>query len=89
MNKNPYQLCFLLSIILIILGEAAKAILEIDALQYNSMAEKLSSQQLNQYFEFQNKWKWLSYVFIPIIHSDQNKYNSIAMYIGTFFFSKK
>ncbi|SNR39436.1 hypothetical protein [Flavobacterium sp. ov086] len=89
MNKTPYLLCFLLSLALILLGEATKAILEIDALQYSSMAEKLTSQQLNQYFEFQNKWKWVSYFFIPIYIAIKTSIIAIVLYIGTYFFSQK
>lgn len=89
MNKKPYLLCFLLSLALILLGEATKAILEIDALQYSSMAEKLTSQQLNQYFEFQNKWKWVSYFFIPIYIAIKTSIIAIVLYIGTYFFSQK
>lgn len=89
MNKKPYLLCFLLSLALILLGEATKAILKIDALQYSSMAEKLTSQQLNQYFEFQNKWKWVSYFFIPIYIAIKTSIIAIVLYIGTYFFSQK
>ncbi|MEA9413548.1 hypothetical protein [Flavobacterium sp. PL02] len=89
MFKNPYLICLLLSIILIAFGEATKVVLDFDALQYNSMAEKLTSQQLNQYFEFQNKWKWISYFFIPVYIAIKTSIIAIVLYIGTYFLSSK
>jgi hypothetical protein len=89
MLKNSLLIFLLLSIILILFGEATKVVLDIDKLFYNSMAEKLTSQQLNQYFEFQNKWKWVSCFFIPIYIAIKTSIVAIILYIGTFFFSQK
>jgi hypothetical protein len=89
MPKNPFLICLLLAIALIVIGEVATVILDFDSLQYNTMAEKLTSQQLNQYFEFQNKWKWVSYFFIPLYIAIKTSIIAIVLYIGTYFFSPK
>jgi len=87
MFKSPFFLCLLLSISLIIFGETINIIFGIDALQYNSMSEKLSSQQLNHFFEFQNKWMWVSYLFIPLYIAIKTCVIAVILYIGTYFFS--
>lgn len=53
------------------------------------MAENLSPLQLNQYFEFQNKWKWVSYFFIPIYILIKTSIVATVLYIGTYFFNQK
>jgi len=89
MLKNSFLIFFFFSIVLIILGEATKVILDIDTLLYNTMAENLSPMQLNQYFEFQNKWKWVSYFFIPIYILIKTSIVATVLYIGTYFFNQK
>ena len=89
MLKNSFLIFFFFSIVLIILGEATKVILDIDTLLYNTMAENLSPLQLNQYFEFQNKWKWVSYFFIPIYILIKTSIVATVLYIGTYFFNQK
>lgn len=89
MLKNSFLIFFFFSIVLIILGEGTKVILDIDTLLYNTMAENLSPLQLNQYFEFQNKWKWVSYFFIPIYILIKTSIVATILYIGTYFFNQK
>jgi len=89
MLKNSFLIFFFFSIVLIILGEATKVILDIDTLLYNTMAENLSPLQLNQYFEFQNKWKWVSYFFTPIYILIKTSIVATVLYIGTYFFNQK
>ncbi|KIA98046.1 hypothetical protein OA93_11365 [Flavobacterium sp. KMS] len=87
--KNPFIKCLFLSIALILITEIIKSVLNIDKLLYNSMAENLSSQQLNHFFEIQNKWKWVSYFFIPVYITIKTSVIAIVLYMGTYFFSQK
>lgn len=77
------------SILLILISETTKSILDIDKLLYNTLAENLSLQQLSRFSELQNKWKWVSYIFIPIYTTIKTSIIAIILYIGTYFFSQK
>lgn len=87
--KNPFVKCILFSILLILISEITKIALDIDKLLYNTIAEKLTSQQLNHFFEFQNKWKWISYIFFPIYIVIKTSIIATVLYVGTYFFSQK
>ncbi|MBF7091214.1 hypothetical protein IUY40_06655 [Flavobacterium sp. ALJ2] len=87
--KNPLVKCILFSILLILISEITKIALDIDKLLYNTIAEKLTSQQLNHFFEFQNKWKWISYIFFPIYIVIKTSIIATVLYVGTYFFSQK
>jgi hypothetical protein len=52
-------------------------------LQKNSLPSKSSI-----FFEFQDKWQWVSYVFVPIMVLIKTSLIASTLYIGTFFFSK-
>lgn len=64
--KNTFIKFLLLSVTLFLLTEFMKNVLSIDNLIYNSLTEKLTSNQIESYFELQSKWKWLGYVFVPV-----------------------
>ena len=55
---------------------------------YNSLSDKLSNQQIEKIFSFQNHWQWLSYAIIPIVLLIKTSLIACVLYIGTFFFSK-
>ncbi|WP_428231169.1 hypothetical protein [Flavobacterium sp.] len=87
--KHPVIKCLLFSAVLISISEITKMILDIDKLLYDTMAENLSFEQLNHFFEFQNKWKWVSYLFIPIHIIIKTSIITIVLYIGAYFLSQK
>lgn len=87
--KSPLVKCILFSILLILISEITKIALDIDKLLYNTIAEKLTTQQLNHFFEFQNKWKWISYVFFPIYIVIKTSIIATVLYVGTYFFIQK
>lgn len=87
--KSPLVKCILFSILLILISEITKIALDIDKLLYNTIAEKLTTQQLNHFFEFQNKWKWISYVFFPIYIIIKTSIIATVLYVGTYFFIQK
>lgn len=80
---------FVLSVLLILITELTKSILNYNQLLYNSLAENLTSKQIDYFFELQNKWKWVSYFFIPIYILIKTSLIASTVYVGVFFFSKK
>jgi hypothetical protein len=78
----------ILSIAFIVLTEITNNVLDFKDLLYNSLTEELTSKQLKNYFEFQDKWHWVSYIFAPIFLLIKTSLIASVLYIGTFFFSK-
>jgi hypothetical protein len=87
--KSTFWKYLLLCFALILITEIIKTLLNVDQLLYTSLAEKLSSKQIENFFETQHKWQWVSYVFVPIYILIKTSIIASILYIGTFFFSKK
>jgi hypothetical protein len=89
-SKNKYwtSLYFLLVISIILITEITNKILDINGLLSNSLAEQLTNQQINDFFEFQNKWQWVGYLIVPIVLLIKTSLIASVLYMGTFFFSK-
>jgi hypothetical protein len=79
----------LLSIALIVLTEVTNSILDFKGLLYNSLSDQLTHQQIANFFEMQDKWHWLSYIFVPVFLAIKASIIASVLYIGVFFFSKK
>lgn len=86
--KSTFFKYILLSITFILITELSKSILKFDELLYNSLAERLTSKQIEGYFELQTKWKWVGYIFVPIYILLKTSIIASVLYIGTFFFSE-
>lgn len=86
--KSTFSKYLLLSIALIVLTEITNRVLDVKGLLYNSLSEQFTQNQIQHFFEFQDKWQWLSYVFIPILLLIKTSLIASTLYIGTFFFSK-
>lgn len=87
-KKNVFLKYIILLSLLILITEITNKILNINNLIYNSLAEQLTTQQINDYFEVQKKWQWLGYLIVPIILLIKTSLIVSVFYIGTFFFSK-
>ncbi len=81
--------CLLLSLLLILLTESTKKILNIDKLILDSLSDKLTQNQISNLYETQTNWKYLSYIFVPVILILKTTIISFILYIGIFFYSKK
>lgn len=86
--KRTLLKCLLLSIALIIISEITNKVLGIKDLLYNSLSEQLTQKQIQNFFEFQDKWHWVGYVFVPILLLIKTSLIASVLYVGTFFFSK-
>lgn len=87
--KSTFIKYVLLCLILLIFSEGIKYALSFDKLVYNSLAESLSSNQIEKILSFQEKWQWVGYAFVPIYILFKTSIIASVLYIGTFFFSKK
>jgi hypothetical protein len=61
----------------------------LEDLLFSSLAENLTSKQIENFFNFQKKWQWISYVFIPIYVLLKVSIISSVLYIGAFFTNKE
>lgn len=86
--KLPLFKYIFLTIITILLIEITRKSLDFNSALYNSLADKLTNQQIHDYFEFQKKWQWLEYLIIPIILLIKTSLIASILYMGIFFFSK-
>lgn len=79
---------FLVSAITIVIAFSTKSILNIDSLIYNNISNKVSSEQLSLFLNFQKKWHWLSYVMITTLIFIKAILLTSVLYVGTYFYSK-
>jgi hypothetical protein len=86
--KSIFIKYLLLCASLLLFSEVTKCVLHFDKLLYNSLAEKLTDEQIQNFLSLQNEWHWLEYVFIPLYILLKSSFIAIVLYIGTFFFSK-
>jgi hypothetical protein len=86
--KSTFIKYTLLCITLLIFSEATKYTLNFDKLLYNSLAESLSSNQIEEILNLQQKWHWVGYVFLPVFIFLKTIIITSVIYIGVFFFNK-
>jgi hypothetical protein len=60
--KSPFIKWLVLSIVTILIPEILKKATHFDDLLNNSLSEKLTSQQVENFLGFQKKWQWVGYV---------------------------
>jgi len=78
----------ILTIVFTALSILSQKLLSIDKLVYYTLSEQFTRQQLENYFDFQQRWQWVSYVIIPVFLLLKITLVSSVLYIGTFFYSK-
>lgn len=86
--KNVYFKIILLSVLSILLGLTLKGCLNLNNLIFNSLSEQLTTKQIHQFFEFQDKWQWIGYSIVPVLFLIKTSVIASVLYIGIFFFSK-
>jgi hypothetical protein len=87
--KSTFFKYLLLSITLIALSEITNSVLNFKGLLYNSLSEQLTHKQIEHFFEQQDKWHWVVYIFMPVFLAIKASIIASVLYIGVFFFSKK
>lgn len=84
---NIYFLFFLLSISLVVTSELVKMILNLDKLIVFYLSERMSSENLKNYLEFQIKWKYTGFLIFPILVLFKTVIISSILNMGVFFHS--
>jgi len=87
--KNTLLRYGLLSISYIIITEITNEIINLKDLLRNFLIDFLSKDQINSYFEFQDKWHWLNHLYIPLIILVKTLIIATTLYIGLFLFTKE
>jgi len=87
--KNTLLRYGLLSISYIIITEITNEIINLKDLLRNFLIDFLSKDQINNYFEFQDKWHWLNHLYIPLIILVKTLIIATTLYIGLFLFTKE
>jgi len=72
-----------------LLSYVSNNILGVDALLYNSIAEQLSSEQVIKVLEFKEKWRFVSYIILPILLLLKISILAGILDVGCFFLSKE
>ncbi|QSB27746.1 hypothetical protein [Flavobacterium sp. CLA17] len=83
--KFPLIKWLILSIASILIAEIFKRTIHFDDLLYNSLSERLTSKQIENFIGFQKKWQWIGYVAIPVILLIKTILIATILYIGLFF----
>ena len=78
----------LLTLFIIIEGICFSKIFKIDDLIYDSILNRTSKKEISDYLNFKERWKWLSYILVPLLLLTKTSLIASTLYIGTFFFSK-
>lgn len=86
--KSTLLKWLLLSIAIILLTEITNRMLDFKGLLYNSLSEQFTQKQIQHIFEFQDKWQWLGYFFVPIMILIKTSLIAGTLYVGTFFLSR-
>ncbi|BDB54878.1 hypothetical protein GENT5_11830 [Flavobacterium ammoniigenes] len=73
---------------MILIAEITKNVLNFNKLIQISLAENLTNQQIEFFFNQQSKWHWFSIVFTPIYILIKTNLIASILYIGTYFYSK-
>lgn len=82
--KTHFLKFFVLSTFTIFLYEITNIILDLKGLLYTSLSEQFTPKQLSHYFEFQDKWQWISYLVAPVLILIKTVLISSILYIGVF-----
>lgn len=75
----------LFSILTLVLSYAIEKVLQIDVLIQNELSYKFSINELKEILNFQRKWNWILYFFIPIFIFIKILSNSLVVYTGILF----
>lgn len=87
--KNTFLRYILLSISFTIITEITNKIINLKNLLHHFLSNFLTTDQVNNYFEFQNQWHWLTYLYVPLIILIKTLIIATVLFIGTFLLSRE
>lgn len=88
MKKNTV-LFFILYTLYFSLTVFSKEILSAEQLYYNTLAEQLTAEQIQEVIHMNNLWGWVYYIALPLILYLKILLIAIVLSIATFFFAQK
>lgn len=86
--KYPFKKWLVISFVTILIGEVFKKTIPFYELIYNSLSQQFTVKQIEDIFEFQKKWEWINYIFLPILLLLKTSIIASIIYIGLFFSNK-
>lgn len=78
----------ILSMTSILIAEIFKKSINFDELIFNSLSEQFTSEQVEKFVGFQEKWQWVGSIFLPVFLFIKTTIVATILYIGVFFYSK-
>jgi len=78
-----------LVILTLIISFLSKELLNTDQLIVNSLAERLTSDQLHEAITIKEKWQWVGYMIIPLLLIIKVSIIAAILDVGLFFFEKE
>lgn len=90
LNKNFSVLFFFVFVLIIILTNIVfQNFFITDATIYQALEDKLTHNRILNLIETQNKWKWVSYILVPVVYLIKFTLTSFCIYVGTILVFKK
>jgi hypothetical protein len=80
---------FFLLLLVFFLGFISKELLNTEELVINSLAEQLTTKQIEKALNFQQKWEWIAYLLLPLLLIIKVSIIALILDVGCFFFDKE
>ena len=80
---------FFLLLLVFFLGFISKELLNTEELVINSLAEQLTTKQIEKALNFQQKWEWIAYLLLPLLLIIKISIIALILDVGCFFFDKE
>lgn len=80
---------FFLLLLVFFLGSISKELLNTEELVINSLAEQLTTKQIEKALNFQQKWEWIAYLLLPLLLIIKVSIIALILDVGCFFFDKE
>lgn len=87
--RNNYHLFLILYALTFSGGVFAKELLGTEGLYYQSLAEQLTAEQLQQVMHMNDVWGWVGYIILPLLLYFKILFIAGLLAIGIFFFDLK
>ena len=80
---------FFLLLLVFFLGFISKELLNTEELVINSLAEQLTTKQIEKTLDFQQKWEWIAYLLLPLLLIIKVSIIALILDVGCFLFGEE
>tara|TARA_R110001592_G_scaffold57323_1_gene174286 strand:- start:3559 stop:4206 length:648 start_codon:yes stop_codon:yes gene_type:complete len=84
-NQNKWLVFGGITIVALYFTWLMNAALPFERMTYNSLSEQLSANRIHELLESQQKWKWLGYLFVPVLLLIKWALVAITLDVGALF----